>query len=619
MRRIGLAVDFPYVPELLPDELLYSWLGRLALLNTLGRAREAMAAFFNNDYAIPTVDLPAGLTALQRRLDSSSPFVGEVDMINRATLYPYHRPFISKERDMRIQAMMLGGGGKCIKTLLGRVANRFGAAPSLRYCVACLQEQVQEHGKPYWRREQQLPGVTCCSRHRICLFEAYVSPTSHKQEIIYPPAIAPFKAVVRAAAPVQLLFARLSAELLTSGVNATDSLVRQAVYMTAISKLGLLGVRKSVNFVALSDAVRQEFNEFSDFPHQTRLLSPERQPLGWIRDAIQRPERAVHPICHLILIQFLFNGITGYITALSKVCNSIIRTPPGDKPTSSCKSISPKLFALSDLLHDGSLSCREVARRLRFSTQTIVNQRRMLGLHVDTRRKSVETEKADCIKQEICRGRAVRDVAHSFNVSLSTVYRLRSSVLAVLERGRALCIDEQRVRYRKHWESCLRPYATQRVTNARRDVPAVYAWLYRNDRDWLSRTNIKAKAISTRNLRVDWRARDQTMCLALATFIESHQKTSTGPRLSKSLMCRHLGEAVIRRNLHKLPKLRAMLQECNESVEQYQLRRINVALEQLTAEGIPPALWRVCRRAGIRRPTRKIRAHVNEFFWMQSH
>lgn len=131
-----------YVPILLPDELLYSFLGRLTVHNVFTNPREYLRMLFGNRYILPSVDLPTCLSSLQRTLGRQSPYKSMDHMVDAATLYPYHRPFLTAERHDRVLSILLNGGGKALKVLLGRVANRFRASPPLRYCPVCQREDI---------------------------------------------------------------------------------------------------------------------------------------------------------------------------------------------------------------------------------------------------------------------------------------------------------------------------------------------------------------------------------------------------------------------------------------------------------------------------------------------
>lgn len=138
-----------FIPQLLSDELIYSWLGRLVAVNALGHPKEYLNQLFGTQNIVPCVDLPTHLEALHDRLGGNAPYGSIEQLIELGTLYPYHRPFLTKERHEQVHNILIRNDGKALKVLIGRVANRFGANHPLRYCAICTIEDTQTFGTPY--------------------------------------------------------------------------------------------------------------------------------------------------------------------------------------------------------------------------------------------------------------------------------------------------------------------------------------------------------------------------------------------------------------------------------------------------------------------------------------
>lgn len=206
------------MPQLLPDELLYSFVGRLAAENSLGSPKRQVQALFGNKNIIPSIDLPSALTSLQKRLGTNSPWRSVLDMINIATLYPYHRPFLTPSRDKLVESILFDGGGKALKVLMGRVANGFGAADFLRYCTVCTGSDINTYGTPYWHRSHQLPGVTTCYLHGCELLVHNPSSSYNRQRFLFVPSFNSSTKVCAQGDPAQVSFAILSNDLLVANL-----------------------------------------------------------------------------------------------------------------------------------------------------------------------------------------------------------------------------------------------------------------------------------------------------------------------------------------------------------------------------------------------------------------
>jgi hypothetical protein len=64
-------------------------------------------------------------------------------------------------------------------------------------------------------------------------------------------------------------------------------------------------------------------------------------------------------------------------------------------------------------------------------------------------------------------------------------------------------------------------------------------------------------------------------------------------------------------NLERLPKLNAALEKLVESPRAFQMCRIDRAIGELAAQGLPLLLWRIQRLAGLKQWTRTLQQHAN--------
>ncbi|MBB3360908.1 hypothetical protein FHT39_000330 [Mitsuaria sp. BK045] len=87
------------------------------------------------------------------------------DFNRRHTVLRYSIGFMPPERRRRMWASMLVATPKP-KPPAALAQSAINGAFPLRYCPACVHEDLVMHGESYWRRVHQLPGVTMCIEHR---------------------------------------------------------------------------------------------------------------------------------------------------------------------------------------------------------------------------------------------------------------------------------------------------------------------------------------------------------------------------------------------------------------------------------------------------------------------
>ena len=602
-----------YVPDLLPDELLYSLLGRLTAYNAFTNPREYLTILFGTKNIIPSVDLPTALRSLQQQLDRQSPFKSVEQMIDAATLYPYHRPFLTPERHDRVHSILLKGGGKGLKILLGRVANRFGANPPLRYCPACCQDDTQNHSYPYWHRVHQLPGITSCAIHGIDLV-AYISPSesTDRQKLQLVPTTSNRGRVPKTeSASSQVAFAKISSELLAMNLPVLGTSRWQGAYTMAASQNGFADANGRIIYDRLVREMLGHYSEFSEFQHQRRILSTPKQPLGWLRTIFERPDRSSHPIFHLLLIGFFFGTVKAFADSMVSVQGWGDSTQNDDKSTAIDLAIQRTEAQTATLLKDESLSSRTVASILGVSVNTVVSRRRAMGVKVSSRRKRLNDRLLITIEKALISGESPSAVAQKLGVSLTTVYRIRRESPPVLAAQLLVRADTLRSGYRSRWEKAITRSSRSGIGEIRRKDPAAYAWLYRNDKEWLmaSLKHLASKRPSGQ-ARIDWNARDGQLCERLKEVYNNLRSEDRGSRISKTTLLRPLGEATVTRNLRRLPMVGQMLVKMVESREDFQRFRVNRSINHLLSKGIPLSLWRIQRNAGIKQWSHDLRNYA---------
>ena len=584
------VLKLSYFPALLIDELLCSYLARLAAFNGLGVTRFYEYSI-GKPGTLPIIDLPANLASLQVRLGENSPFESVTDLILRSTIYPYHRVFLSPQKDRAVMEALQCGHRNNPKATLGRLANRFGANPALRFCLACVHDDYKDLGSPYWHRTHQLPGVVACPHHGNSL-QVLDSAFGivHRTQLLLPPL---GTSVMNLLPPnlIEREFATLSAQLLLSGLEPHSPRARADTYQAAAFSKGFHS-RGHVNFADLANELKTFYNNFTYFQHRERLLSTAKTPLAWLRPLFCRPDRSCHPICHLLLIRFLFGSVENFFSALAK---PTIRL---EHPTLGCgpNTARPNPDPTGDPAH----SCRAAAQELGLSITTVALRRLEQGAAVKTRPKTLSADKVSKIVETIQAGIALDDVAKKCGVSISTVYRQRRIHHLQSQDKKAVNFDVECNKRRAEWRKVVEEHKYTGIKRARSDAGAAYAWLYRNDRQWLKENCCTPILTKIRTWKVDWQTRDVDLCKKLSLYVKNLRDAQFRSRISRSLMLNHLGESTVRSNLKKLPKLQTLITNLEESIFDNQIRKIDVYLLQAKANGCDLKIGKIKRVCGIK-------------------
>lgn len=159
----------------------------------------------------------------------------------------------------------------------------------------------------------------------------------------------------------------------------------------------------------------------------------------------------------------------------------------------------------------------------------------------------------------------------------------------------------KRTEYREHWQQLVKQHGIK-LSRSRGKGSAIYAWLYRHDYQWLQQFNSKHQIIR-QNLenRVEWHNRDRKYVKALLRIAyQFKDDLSFTPRRSRNWYLMQLPQhSSIEHNLSKLPLVRCFLIKYVESITEYQLRRVCIAVKILSSDSQPLHLWRIFRLAGL--------------------
>ena len=153
---------------------------------------------------------------------------------------------------------------------------------------------------------------------------------------------------------------------------------------------------------------------------------------------------------------------------------------------------------------------------------------------------------------------------------------------------------------RKEWRNIIN---TTEIKKARilSGGGALYAWLYRNDRGWLLEFNrLHHSQPVTRKKKVDWHARDRVLTKQLLRIIEQLDTVVEGPRRSKNFLLKQLNNTgTLSKKLFLLPILASTLNRYQESILEFQARRLAIAVIANRQNGEAISRWQLMRTASL--------------------
>jgi hypothetical protein len=153
-----------HLPEPYPDELLLSWMARVARQNCLSAEQLARAIGLNRRTVCGSFGLPENLGDVAEALSVFRPHTVD-GLVQRHTLLPYYCAYKIPERAEALQQLVKASVPGGVQMRAGLTMTPAARLTDRRFCPDCVANEMAALGESYWHRAHQLPGVFVCHRH----------------------------------------------------------------------------------------------------------------------------------------------------------------------------------------------------------------------------------------------------------------------------------------------------------------------------------------------------------------------------------------------------------------------------------------------------------------------
>ena len=520
-------------------------------------------------------DLPSNMEEFSHRTGG---VLGAVDAIIREhTILPFYLPFRSVEDEIDAIASMRGNGLGSLKFRLGILTSRFRANHPLKACVQCMCRDAEEYGVPYWHLDHQYPGVWICTAHQTPLLECTEKSTGvgRFQWVL------PSKSVLRQVrlsneekclteldktALLSLAESAVQLATLAKGFHFdADTLLR--TYHSALSDQGLVTATGSLKISAIAKAFFEEAKQFTSIPELGSLPTTTQEAATQISRLLRYPRSGTHPLRHLVVIHWLFRNWSSFWSAYQSAQHALPHTDQVIDETRPNKMgyETSKRNDLITMIREENISLREAALRIGIDTTTAMAWSASAGIVVSRRPKKLKGKVREAMILDLRCGLDKPEIAKKYDISIQTVTTMLRVEVGLHDAWSRVRRDAMRNAAREKWLGLISSHPSAGIKTLRGMEPASYAWLYRNDRAWLTETNchIPRSPIGNRNV-VKWDQRD----LVLAELVKKCALKLSLAFPRKQILLWHLYQ--------ELPELKAKL----SSLEKMPLTRI--AIEQTT-------------------------------------
>lgn len=172
-----------YLPELYPDELIYSWFCRYYIHTGCVTNVMAFQEILCHRSNTPSIEFlghlkPSTEQLLHKLFDMN-------DLIINHTMFPQYARFIPLYQKKKA-LYHISSDFRDVHHLFA-IPPRTQEDSNLKYCPICAEEDRNTYGEAYWHREHQIRNMSICSKHKCLLVRSNV-PAKNTQAFTLHPA-----------------------------------------------------------------------------------------------------------------------------------------------------------------------------------------------------------------------------------------------------------------------------------------------------------------------------------------------------------------------------------------------------------------------------------------------
>ncbi|MYL34961.1 hypothetical protein GLW05_15360 [Pontibacillus yanchengensis] len=594
-----------FFPKLYKDETLYSWLARYHIRSNNSSYKSTLSDLFMKDTIVAITDFPCNLQTLCTEIgDMYKPRY----LINQHTPLPYYSPFIKRGNYEKIIDLMESTNKNRVYAVLGLPAGNVPYPRHLRYCATCFIEDVNQYGEPYWHRIHQIPGVHICPHHLEILSESSVlskrTVSNQKFHALSESINSPIhrnNLYSDKENEVLEVVALNSLKLLQEEINPIGLPNLRNYYISKLHDKELMTATSRIKFQELLPRFINFYGKNTLKLFGSNLNIDDKDT--WLHRLLRKPKSSCHPIRHILFNTFLGDDIFSYK-------NINIKTPYyqpfGDSPFP-CLNRASEHF-LKDVISTVNITiCSSTKQPVgTFKCNCgFVFSRRGPDLSKEDRYKvgsvkqfgEVWLEKVEELYND---GLNYSEIARQLKSNRATI---KKYLFNENQKMKQHSNDYKHKSYKAKWSNLIVRNPDLSRTKLREQLPSVYMWLYRNDREWLL-TNMppKQKGCNKDINKVSWETRDYELAKKIELEAESLKKINNDGivRVTVRSIGRELGViSMLENEIEKLPECKLMLAKVTETLKDFQLRRIKFRAKNLRDMGIEITPSKLIRNSAL--------------------
>lgn len=536
-----------FFPTPYEDELLYSVFARYCVHSGNPNAIQNFDDMFGTRNVIASIELSGKLDALISNMPINSLYTSDY-FIFKHTLFPFLASFVPEERAKEVIQIMKNGDVANAYNMLGLTASSISHNKYFRFCPECMKEDIKIYGETYWHRLHQVTGAFICPKHKEILYDSTVLMRGANRQAYTPANIDnclvkeidsfsedTFKKLLWIAEDIQTI---LNKEFTFQSLKK-----HKYIYMENLIEKGFANLNTMVH----QKKLRKSIYEFWGEEVLQMLQSPIdcNKDCHWLNSLVRDNKITSQPIRHLLVARALGINIVDLLNNESHYKIGISHKEKWEN----------KLLELCKQ----DLSIREIAKALDSTPKTI--------------RKNID------------------------KLGIEPFWKYNGGGMFIYQDYRDM--DDFKIRQknvRERWLDLIEKNPKLSRNNLKKLDEGLYTWLIRHDKEWLDNN---APAIKNHNPPIDWNQRDEEL-LPQVKEVVSKMQDGKPERIRWTTIGGKLGiNGWFSKRKDKLPKVKAYLDPIEETLQDFHIRKIKWAIEELESEGESISKWKLIEKSGV--------------------
>ena len=464
-----------FVPPLLRDETLYSWISRWGILSGYPSHRSAVRVLLGSDNKQLASAFPSYLPKVHHYarciLD---------DLVEKHTVLAFFKPFITGKNYRVAKSSLLCGKTEFLHSRLSLVANRVSMSEPLRYCPVCTHFDYAAMGHSYWRIHHQLPGITICLSHKKRLQRLQVA----RRGLVLPPPIENASLSPDKINDSEYQICQFISESFKYTGSSFESCRLKECYISILKLRNLATENNSIKM----HKFRQKLNEYwSDLSDELALqvLTPSltiNSESTYPANLFYQPDCQHHPFKHLLIIGFLFESWDVFIKAYNEDSRST-QFPVSCSEKVSVSIVDDNKVEIIEHLKNGE-SMRNVAKNFNRSVGYVKKLAFLSDVKTGSRAQKLFRSERDVVISLARQGHSTSMIASEVKCCVGAVEQIMSQTVGLIEERKRIRFLSNRDRHRAKILALTQTYS--RRTDIQKKARASYTYLFKHDNKWLN-------------------------------------------------------------------------------------------------------------------------------------